>query len=327
MVAAGVHIVPLMPSGDVIAVAMEAERLGYDYCLVADEGFHPDVYACLGAIARATDRITLGVLTNAYTRHPAVTAAAAATVNELSGGRLVVTLLAGGSMVLGPMGIERSRPARVVADCVQVLKRLWSGREVSWSGQTCSLDRARLGMGPQPIPIWIASRGPRLLELAGQQADGVILTVKPDLGAALSLVEGAAASAGRPEPQRFYLGRICYTPELLEDQRRTLSFVLMDSPRRVLESLGLSAEEIAVVEHAAGANRPEFVDELVTGDLLQRYQVAGTPEECRAEVEQLARRHGLDGVLIDALSSDLGENLAVLNESLPIIGDAQRPSG
>ena len=323
MVAAGVHIVPLMPADDVISVAVEAERLGYEYCLVADEGFHPDVYACLGAIARATDRITLGVLTNGYTRHPAVTAAAAATVNELSGGRLVVTLLAGGSMVLSPMGIERARPARVVADSVQVLRRLWSGDEVSWRGQTCSLDRARLGMGPQSIPIWIAGRGPRLLELAGQQADGVILTVKPDLGAALSLVEEAAAMAGRPEPSRFYLGRICYTPELLEGQRRTLSFVLMDSPPRVLQSLGLTPDEIEVVEHAAGANHPELVDDLVTDALLQRYQVAGTAEECRAEVEELAREHSLSGVLIDALSSDLDENLAILANSLPIIHDAQ----
>lgn len=323
MVAAGVHIVPLMPSGDVISVAVEAERLGYDYCLVADEGFHPDVYACLGAIARATDRITLGVLTNGYTRHPAVTAAAAATVNELSGGRLVVTLLAGGSMVLSPMGIERARPARMVADCLQALRLLWSGEEVTWRGQTCSLDRAQLGMGPQSIPVWVASRGPRLLELAGRQADGVILTVKPDLGAALSLVEEAAAAAGRGDPDRFYLGRICYTQELLEGQRRTLSFVLMDSPRRVLESLGLRPDEIAVVEQAAGANQPELVDELVTGDLLRRYQVSGTPTECRAEVEQLARRHRLSGVLIDALSSDLNENLAVLNESLPIIHGAR----
>ena len=323
MVAAGVHIVPLMPADDVISVAVEAERLGYEYCLVADEGFHPDVYACLGAIARATDRITLGVLTNGYTRHPAVTAAAAATVNELSGGRLVVTLLAGGSMVLSPMGIERARPARVVADSVQVLRRLWSGDEVSWRGQTCSLDRARLGMGPQSIPIWIAGRGPRLLELAGQQADGVILTVKPDLGAALSLVEEAAAMAGRPEPSRFYLGRICYTPELLEGQRRTLSFVLMDSPPRVLQSLGLTSDEIAVIEHAAQTNHPELVDELVTDALLQRYQVAGTAEECRAEVEELAREHSLSGVLIDALSEDLDENLAVLADSLPLIHGAR----
>ncbi len=323
MVAAGVHIVPLMPADDVISVAVEAERLGYDYCLVADEGLHPDVYACLGAIARATERITLGVLTNGYTRHPAVTAAAAATVNELSGGRLVVTLLAGGSMVLSPMGIERARPARMVADSVQVLRRLWSGEEVSWKGETCSLDRARLGMGRQSIPIWIASRGPRLLGLAGQQADGVILTVKPDLGAALRLVEEAAAMAGRPEPRRFYLGRICYTPQLLEGQRRTLSFVLMDSPRRVLESLGLRCDEIAVIERAARANQPELVDELVTGDLLRRYQVAGTPDECRSEVEGLAREHSLSGVLIDALSSDLDENLAVLADSLPIIAGAR----
>ena len=323
MVSAGVHIVPLMPADDVISVAVEAERLGYEYCLVADEGFHPDVYACLGVIARATDRITLGVLTNGYTRHPAVTAAAAATVNELSGGRLVVTLLAGGSMVLSPMGIERARPARVVADSVQALKRLWSGDEVSWRGQTCSLDRARLGMGPQSIPIWIASRGPRLLELAGHEADGVILTVKPDLGAALRLVEEAVAIAGRPEPRRFYLGRICYTPELLEGQRRTLSFVLMDSPPRVLQSLGLTSDEIAVMEHAAQTNQPELVDELVTDALLQRYQVAGTAEECRAEVEELAREHSLSGVLIDALSEDLDENLAVLADSLPLIHGAR----
>ena len=323
MVAAGVHIVPLMPAGDVISVAVEAERLGYEYCLVADEGFHPDVYACLGVIARATDRITLGVLTNGYTRHPAVTAAAAATVNELSGGRLVVTLLAGGSMVLSPMGIERARPARVVADSVQALRRLWSGDEVSWRGQTCSLDRARLGMGPQSIPIWIAGRGPRLLELAGHEADGVILTVKPDLGAALSLIGSAAAAAGRPDPHCFYLGRICYTPDLLEGQRRTLSFVLMDSPPRVLQSLGLTPGEIEVVEHAAGANHPELVDELVTDALLQRYQVAGTAEECRAEVEELAREHSLSGVLIDALSEDLDENLAVLADSLPLIHGAR----
>ncbi len=151
MVAAGVHIVPLMPARDVISVAVEAERLGYDYCLVADEGFHPDVYACLGAIARATDRITLGVMTNGYTRHPAVTAAAAATVNELSGGRLVVNLLAGGSMVLSPMGIERSRPARVVADALQAMRRLWSGATGSPAqSERCAYRRAVVGPLREP---------------------------------------------------------------------------------------------------------------------------------------------------------------------------------
>ena len=136
MVKVGIHIVPLMAANDVIEIAINAERIGYDYCLVADEGFHPDIYACLGAIARETERITIGPVTNGYTRHPAVSAAAIATLNELSDGRAFVTLVAGGSMVLDPMGIDRDRPYRVLRDTVQVMKALWSGENVTWQGDT-----------------------------------------------------------------------------------------------------------------------------------------------------------------------------------------------
>jgi 5,10-methylenetetrahydromethanopterin reductase len=308
-----------MPAADVIALAVEAERLGYDYCMVADEGLHPDIYACLGAIARETDRITLGVMTSGYTRHPAVTAAALATVNELSDGRVVAGMLAGGSMVLGPMAIERKRPYRVIADTITVLELLWSGEEVTWEGDTAALDHARLGRGRQHIPIWIAGRGPMVLGLAGRAADGVILTVKPDLGAALEVVERAAVKAERPVPKRMYLGRICYTEELLEGQRRTLSFVLMDSPPRVLRSLGLDDDQIDLVERGARTNDPTLVDPLVTDELLRLYQVAGTPQECAVEVAALVSTHDLHAVLVDALSTDLEENLAVLRDSLPII--------
>jgi len=318
-IAAGVHIVPLMPATDVIAVAVEAERLGYDYCMVADEGVHPDIYACLGAIARETTTIRLGVMTNGYTRHPAVTAAALATINELSNGRVIAGMLAGGSMVLGPMAIERKRPYRVLADTIAAATQLWSGEEITWHGEHCSLDQAQLGHGVQDIPVWIAGRGPMVLGLAGREADGVILTVKPDLGAAIEVLEQSAHNAGRETPKRMYLGRICYTPELLEGQRATLSFVLMDSPPRVLQSLGLDETAIAIVTHAARTNDPSLVDPLVTEDLLRRYQIAGTREECAAEVAKLASEHHLHAVLIDALSPNLEANFAVIRDSLPII--------
>ena len=319
MVAAGVHIVPLMHTRDVVAVAVEAERLGYDYCMVADEGVHPDIYACLGAVTTATERIKLGVMTNGYTRHPAVTAAAVATVNELAPGRVIATMLAGGSMVLGPMAIDRKRPFRVLADSIAAMQKLWSGEEVSWVGETCSLDHARLGMGRQEIPIWIAGRGPMVLELAGRQADGVIFTVKPDLGAAIEVVNDAAARVGRPQPMRCYLGRICFTPEMLEGQRQTLSYVLMDSPPRVLRSLGLDEDEVATIARAARNNDPGMVDPLVSVGLLERYQVAGTPAECSAKVAKMAADYGLHAVFIDALASEIEENLEVLATSLSII--------
>ncbi|MEZ5279433.1 MAG: LLM class flavin-dependent oxidoreductase [Acidimicrobiales bacterium] len=316
--AAGVHIVPLMPAADVIAIAIEAERLGYDYCLIADEGFHPDVYVSLGAIARETSHIKLGVMTNPYTRHPAATANALATVDALAPGRVVGTLLAGGSMVLAPMGIDRIRPFRRMTDAVQIARTLWTGQLASVDGQTASVVDARLGSGAADVELWIAGRGPLVLGLAGREADGVIFTVKPDLAGAIAEVE-RAVPAGRPHPKRMYLGRICYTPAMLEAQKLTLSYVLMDSPERALDALGFDADQVAVIVEAAQTGNAAAVDPLVTDDLLHRYQVAGTPAQCAAEVAAMAAQHDLHAIHIDALSADLDENLSIIENSLPII--------
>lgn len=316
--AAGVHIVPLMPASDVIAIAVESERMGYDYCLIADEGFHPDIYVSLGAIARETSTIKLGVMTNPYTRHPATTAAALATVDALAPGRVIATLLAGGSMVLAPMGIERRRPYRRMVEAVGIARALWSGRQVSVAGETASVVDASLGSGRADVELWIAGRGPKVLGLAGREADGVIFTVKPDLAGAIAEVE-AAVHPGRPHPKRSYLGRICYTPEMLEAQKLTLSYVLMDSPQRALDALGFDADQIATIADAATTGNTAAVDPLVTDELLGRYQVAGTPAQCAAEVASMADEHDLHAVHVDALSGDLAENLSIIENSLPII--------
>lgn len=319
MVKLGIHIVPLMSADDVIDIAVAAERIGYNYCLVADEGFHPDIYACLGAIARETERITIGPVTNAYTRHPAVTAAAVATISELSGGRAFVTLVAGGSMVLDPMGIRRERPYRVLRDAVEVMKALWSGESTTWEGDSHRLDGAKLNSGSHSIPIWISSRGPLLLQLAGREADGVLLTVKPDLEAAFAIAS-SAASAGR-QPERIYLGRICYTPEMFNEQRATMPYILKDSPERVLTSLGfddLQINRISNTDHAPS------LEDLVSDELLAQYQVHGSAEECSAQAAALVSEHRLDTLMVDVLSQNIDENLELLQRTYNIITDGRR---
>lgn len=317
-VAAGVHIVPLMRAANVVALAAEAERIGYDYCLVADEGLHPDVYVTLGAIVRETERIVVGVMTNGYTRHPGVTANALATLDQLAPGRVVATVLAGGSMVLGPLAIKRERPFRVMADTVDTMRALWAGETVSRGGVVGSLADAALDSAPHDIPIWIAGRGPRVLGLAGREADGVVLTVKPDLASALEIVD-AQPRTTPGHPKHMYLGRICYTPEMLEAQRRTLPYVLMDSPPRTLEALGLDPGQIAAIQRAAANHDAALVQHLADDELLRRYQVAGTRAECTAEVARLAADHRLHAVHIDALSADLDENREIIETTLPII--------
>ena len=196
-----------------------------------------------------------------------------------------------------------------------------------------SLQHQLLALGvhtgsPPPIPVLgVASifhasyllRCIRSIDFAVETLVVVHNGDDPDVGAAIELAERSAKRAGRPAPRPMYLGRICYTAELLEGQRRTLSYVLMDSPRRVLRSLGLDEDHIVIVEQAARTNNPGHVDPLVTEELLHRYQITGTPKECEAEVARMVTAHNLHAVLIDALSMDLDENLSVISNSLPII--------
>jgi 5,10-methylenetetrahydromethanopterin reductase len=315
----GVQIIPTMPAHEVIDTALAAEELGYDYCLLADEGFMPDVYVCLGAIAQRTTRLRLGPVTNGYTRNPAVTATAAATLDALSGGRALVTLVAGGSMVLRPMGLAREAPLMVMSETITILRRLWSGEAVTWQGQRYKLDSARLHHpGRRDIPIWLAVRGDKMLELAGQTADGVVLMAKSDLGSATARV--AQGSQGRAQPpRRIYLDRIAYTPAMLDEAAGLYAYALMDSPTRLLNSLGLSDSEISALQASLATGGPAAAAKHVTPAMIRNYQIAGTPDECRATLRGLVNDHHLDVFVLNVISSGLAANRRLLNEVRDIV--------
>jgi 5,10-methylenetetrahydromethanopterin reductase len=318
MIATGIHIIPTMPVHQVIELALAAEQLGYDYCLIADEGFMPDVYLSLGAIAQQTHRLKLGPVTNGYTRHPAVTAAALATLNELSGGRALATIVAGGSLVLPPMGIAREAPLTVVEETIEIMRQLWTGERVSWQGRRYRLASARLAMGRQDIPIWLAGRGPKMLALAGAQADGVVLTIKSDLSAALEIAEQGMTPA-RPAPQRIYLGNLAYTPEMLAEVVDMLMYVIKDAPPRVLKGFGLSDEEIAAIRQAMAADGPAAAEKFITPAMLKKYQIAGTPAECRQDFLETVKTHHLDVFLLDIVSPDFKTNLELVRRTRALI--------
>lgn len=317
MVKTGIHIVPWMDINDVLNLAMEAENLGYDYCLVADEGFMPDVYVTLGAIARQTSRLRLGPVTNGYTRHPAVTASAVATLNVLSGGRALAALVAGGSMVLPPMGIARETPLTVVRETVEIMRRLWTGDSITWQGERYRLEAAQTVFGPQRIPIWLAGRGPRMLALAGEQADGVILTIKSDLGPALEIMAQSIPQARCPE--RIYLGNLAYTRDMLDEVVDTLVYVIKDAPARVLKGFGLEDNTIAQIRQAIAMDGPAASARFITPDLLRKYQIAGTPTECSLAFHTLVNEHNLDVFLLDIVSPDLRANLELIHTARSII--------
>ena len=319
----GLQLIPHLPVGELIETVQAAEELGYDYCLVADEGFMHDVYVVLGALAGATSRITLGPVTNGYTRHPAVTAAAMATLQEATAGRALLVLVAGGTMVLAPMGLTRTSPFGTVADTITICRRLWSGEPVTWEGSRFHLADAQLSAGAQEIPIWVGARGARLLQLAGEQADGVVLMVKSDLDDAMELVEQGRAATGAARPlTRVYLDRLAYSAAMIEEAKELYSYALMDSPNRLLGNLGLRPSEIEALRSALHSGGPAAVGPLVTDTMLGNFQIVGSPDQCRATLGNLVAAHQLDVFMMNLTTSGLEANVALLTEIRSIVHDS-----
>ena len=311
----GLQIFPSMSVKDIIAIAIEAEQLGYSHCLLADEGFLPDPYVALGAIAASTTRIKLGPVTNGYTRHPAASAMALATLHELSSGRALVTLVAGGAIVLKPMGLNRDAPLAVIRDTITIMRKLWSGERITWQGERYNLDGAKSGMGAQRIPIWVAARGPKMIEIAGELADGVWLMGKADLAPALAIAQARAASRVLSAPvERIFQDQVANTPALIQDARIVCTFLLNDSPPRLAEAVGISAEKLAAIKTTFAEHGVARAAALVDDDLLRQLVICGDDAECTREIHRLKITHQLDTLIVNIMSTDLNTNLGCLRD-------------
>lgn len=282
-----VNIMPEAPVDRIVAVAREAERLGFRRCWVYDEGLAArDVYVVLAAIGSATSTIEIGTgVTNPYTRHPAITAAAVAALDELSGGRAFLGLGAGGSLTLDPLGLERISPLAVVHDVIETARALYAGQRVDHDGDTFALAQAFLDHGRPGIEIWFAGRGPRMLAMAAGAADGVMLEF---IHRQLLDDEIARIRAAADRPVKLaYSTMVAMHPSVLDVIRPHMTYRLVDSPSAVHDLIGMSAADVATVRSAMGGGL-EAAGRHIRDEWILPFVVHGTPEECAVELGRLA---------------------------------------
>lgn len=311
----GINIIPVMPISEIIEIIQAAESIGYEYCLLADEGMTADVWVTLGLAAHETKNIYLGPVTNGYTRHPAVTAIATATLNQISNNRAILVLVAGGSIVMDTFMMKREKPLKVVRDSINICRRIWSGESFDFEGDYFSLKNAKMELPSQNIPIWIAARGEQMLKLAGRMADGVLLMVKSDIGPAVKLVDQF-----ENHPLRIYMDRIAYTEKMIEDATHLFPFVLKDTPERQLSGF-LNQYEITQLKSALETGGTDAVAKLITKDMIKRYKVAGSPSECSLILNQLKNDHQLDMFVLNITTGGLQTNINMLSDVYSIAQD------
>jgi 5,10-methylenetetrahydromethanopterin reductase len=304
-----------VPLRDVAARAAAAERHGFDRLWLPDERLTRNVYTALTVAALSTTKIELGVgVTNPYTRNPALTAAAAATVDELSGGRLSLGFGAGGG--LDHYGVARREPVRAVREAIEIVRRLTAGERVDHSGRHFTMRDAGLDFPAlRTVPVYVAARGPRLLELAGEVADGAILggfASPRGLAYALAAVETGirrrSALTPRPQVVAWLYASVADDSRAARAAVAGLVAASLMTSRSILERIGieLPAAFRRHVEATGWSLAPESMAaaaRLVSEDLIDDFSVAGTPAECRAKLKAIAAE-GVDEIALVALPGE-----------------------
>lgn len=302
--------------GDMVA---EVDALGFDHLWLTDSSLHArNSYAYLTLAATRSARLKLGTaVTNPLTRHPAITAASAATIDEISGGRMILGIGAGDRPLLAlgmkPASVDSLRAA------IGVIRALWSGAHVDAEDVAFTLRDAHLRFPARPdIPVFISASGPRTLELAGEIADGVILLVGlfPEaLAWALEHIDRGASKGGRHRPHIavFAYGAIDDDEDRALESARSIAAWFPQTAPVICELAGLPpslTEEVRT--HYAGGEFQEAAAaaSLLPDDFVRRVALAGNADQARERIAAVMEA-GADSVHVFPLGEGRMETVRV----------------
>jgi 5,10-methylenetetrahydromethanopterin reductase len=299
----------LWPDRDLRALAelcRTAERAGFDELWWPDHYDARECSAVLAACVLNSDRMTLGTaVTSPLLRHPAMLASMFATLSEASGGRIVAGLGPGGFEVATELRVTAPRPLGVMRESVAALRALTSGEMFSSEkGRVFPVANAKLAFQAPSVPIYLAGRGPRMIELAGEIADGVIThgLAAPYLQMVVDRVRRGATRARRDS-------RACVLSLMLEvavhhDEDRArdalrprcLYMVGGEYAKELVPLYGLEPHAVAPVRDAVRARDPN-APKLIDDRMVDAFAIAGPPDRIAEKLAEVGEA-GVQSVIL-----------------------------
>lgn len=258
------------PPEELFRIARLVDESGFYGLWLTDSSLHArDCWTLLGALSGQTSRIHLGTaVTHPRTRHPALAAIAAATLDELTDGRAILGVGAGDRPVT-ELGKRTARIAEVES-MIDLCRALLRGERVDAEEPW----RIRGGFRKVParpgVPVWIAGSGPRMLDLGGRMADGVLAlvgTAEACVRQAVGEIAAGAAGAGRPTPEVAIMGYGAISDDREEAWRasRTMAAWFAQTAPRFCELAGIDPELVARIREAYSGG--EFTEATAAAEL------------------------------------------------------------
>ncbi|MCH8298198.1 MAG: LLM class flavin-dependent oxidoreductase [Chloroflexi bacterium] len=257
-----------------------------------------DVFLTLALAAERTSKITLyPATTNPVTRHPGVLASLAHTLEEIAPGRVRLTV---GPGYLAVRNIGRPRATlETMRQAILGMRRLLRGETVVFNGTETKLRN----VSDPPTPIFMTAAGPRMVELAGEVADGALMLVglHPESVAAARRRLETGATRGNRDLKDFQT--IFITPTTVDDdgpraRRWPQQWFRDDQPY-----LKYPSNSNLVWLREAGIDLPDdFVPEQISNSqadaICDAFGLFGTPQECLDRLKRAAAESGVEQVFI-----------------------------
>jgi 5,10-methylenetetrahydromethanopterin reductase len=291
-------------------MAKYAEERGFSEIWQADTRLARDCVVLMSAFLNSTDRLRVGSgVLPIWTRNPAVIAATFSTMWELAGktpdgrGRVMLGLGAWWEPIAGRVGVKRERPLQAMRENIESIRALFTMEEVTYSGDFVHLDRIKLDVAfgdtsPRDIPIYLGATGPKMLELAGEICDGVVLNyvVSVDyIREAVALVEKGATKAGKTlaDVDRPELLVCCLSdndPDAAMLEGKALVAYYLGTEPHIMKASKVDESLIEKVQAIVGwpATEADYrrAAQEIPDDVVRNLMAVGTADECRAKVAE-----------------------------------------
>lgn len=287
-----------------LEMAKYAEERGFEAIWQADTRLARDCVVLMSAFLTTTQTLKIGSgILPIWTRNAAVIAATWSTMHEMAPGRVMLGLGAWWEPIASRVGVNRTKPLQAMREHVAAIRRLFTMEEVTYHGEFVHLDRVKLDVvfgdtSPRKIPIYIGATGDKMLELAGEIGDGVVLNYVVSVEYIQKAIERVRIGAERAGRRLSDIDR----PELLvcclsdndpaaaiAEGKQLVAYYLATEPH-IMKASGVSGDLLAQVQSVMGwpATDEEYekASKLIPDDVVRNLMAVGTTAECVAKVQE-----------------------------------------
>jgi 5,10-methylenetetrahydromethanopterin reductase len=310
---------------NMVELAVLAEKNGFDQCWVSHDVFMRSSFVTLTSIADHTQKMQLGnTILNPYTTNPAELAMFVASLDELTQGRALCGISAGALEYMEWLGIPATRPLTRTKEAVELIRSLisgknskYEGKEFRWSEQAYMRYKPFRGK----IPIYIGGQGDKMLEYSGEAGDGALPILYPPEFAeyAVKKISAGAEKAGKNPKDVEIAGciwmSVARTKEeaIIPNLKELIAYFGPLLGEKGLATVGLSHNSFAELHETFKRSGIKEAAKLVDEKML-RLAIHGSPDECIAQLEKLAKA----GIDVAMIGSPLGPDP---KNSIKIFGD------